>query len=223
MKAVIFDMFETLVSLFHGRTYFSEDIAKDLGIPEEEFRTAWHATEYARTIGQYTMEEGVSLSLKAIGRYSEEAVRLVVEKRLAALTDTFQSIPEETFALLTELRQRGLYVGLISNCFSDECALMQASPLFQYFDTTKLSYEQGIAKPEQTIFFRAIDELGIEPEDCLYVGDGGSGELEAANAIGMKAVQAQWFRKGFYEPHVPCPVKTEFAQAQHWQDVLKYL
>ena len=27
IKAVIFDMFETLVTLFEGRTYFSENIA----------------------------------------------------------------------------------------------------------------------------------------------------------------------------------------------------
>ncbi|MCR4642837.1 MAG: hypothetical protein K5697_12530 [Lachnospiraceae bacterium] len=31
IKAVIFDMFETLVSLFEGRTYFGEDIAADVG------------------------------------------------------------------------------------------------------------------------------------------------------------------------------------------------
>ena len=33
IKAVIFDMFETLVCLFEGRTYFSENIAEDIGIP----------------------------------------------------------------------------------------------------------------------------------------------------------------------------------------------
>ena len=37
MQAVIFDMFETLASLFEGSSYFSEDMAKDAGIPEKEF------------------------------------------------------------------------------------------------------------------------------------------------------------------------------------------
>ena len=41
IKAVIFDMFETLVTLFEGRTYFSEDIAADLGIDPEVFRHEW--------------------------------------------------------------------------------------------------------------------------------------------------------------------------------------
>ena len=32
IKAVVFDMFETLVSLFEGRTYFSEHMAEDMGL-----------------------------------------------------------------------------------------------------------------------------------------------------------------------------------------------
>ena len=51
IKAVIFDMFETLVSLFQGRTYFSEDIAADIGIPTEMFRTVWHLSETDRSTG----------------------------------------------------------------------------------------------------------------------------------------------------------------------------
>ena len=62
IKAVIFDMFETLVTLFTGRTYFSENIAQDLNIPLETFRKAWHSNEHERTIGKYTMREGVELT-----------------------------------------------------------------------------------------------------------------------------------------------------------------
>ena len=49
IKAVIFDMFETLVTLFQGKTYFSEDIAEDLGIGMNDFRREWHVTEKDRT------------------------------------------------------------------------------------------------------------------------------------------------------------------------------
>ena len=44
IKAVIFDMFETLVSLFEGRSYFSEHMAADLGLSVTEFRKDWHET-----------------------------------------------------------------------------------------------------------------------------------------------------------------------------------
>ena len=66
IKAVIFDMFETLVTLFVGRTYFSEDISRDLGVPLQDFRREWHATEKDRTLGRLTMAEGVSIALKKL-------------------------------------------------------------------------------------------------------------------------------------------------------------
>ncbi len=59
IKAVIFDMFETLASLFEGRTYFSEDIAKDLGLNHEEFRAAWHKTEEDRSSGTFALASSI--------------------------------------------------------------------------------------------------------------------------------------------------------------------
>ena len=93
IKAAIFDMFETLVTLFVGRTYFSENIAQDLGLPLEDFRKAWHETEKDRTLGKLTMAEGAALTLKKLGIYSEDNVKLICQKRLDALGDTFAAIP----------------------------------------------------------------------------------------------------------------------------------
>ena len=59
IKAVVFDMFETLVTLFEGRTYFGENIAEDVGVPPKDFRREWHAIEDARSTGQYTIKEGL--------------------------------------------------------------------------------------------------------------------------------------------------------------------
>jgi hypothetical protein len=38
-------------------------------------------------------------------------------------------------------------------------------------------------------------DLGVMPEECLYVGDGGSYELESALSFGMHPVQAVWYLK----------------------------
>ena len=35
-----------------------------------------------------------------------------------------------------------------------------------------------------------MDKLSVSPDECIYVGDGGSLELETASQIGMKALQA---------------------------------
>ncbi len=223
IKAVIFDMFETLVTLFVGRTYFSEDIAKDLGVPLEDFRREWHATEKDRTLGRLTMAEGVSIALKKLGIYSEENVNLICQKRLDALGDTFAAIPPESIKLLQDLHRKGIKTGLITNTFSDERDLIRKSPLYPLFDVTMISYEQGLCKPDPAIYQRMLETLKLSSEECLYVGDGGSRELYAARDIGMQALQCTWFHKLAFEPHIPCPVLDEFPHAEHQEDVLNYL
>ena len=221
IKAVIFDMFETLVTLFRGKTYFSEDIAADLGIDTEDFRREWHVTEKDRSTGKYTIEEGLAITLKQLGVYSEDKVKLAAEHRKQALTDTFTSIPEETVNLLRDLRKAGKKTGLITNTFSDERDFIRASELYPLFDAALISYEQGICKPDPEMFRRMTELLGVGPGECLYVGDGGSRELFAAREAGMKAVQCTWFHDLAFEPHIPCPILDEFEQAGHPSEILR--
>ncbi len=223
IKAVIFDMFETLVTLFEGRTYFSENIAADLGIPPEDFRREWHATERARSIGVYSMAEGTAITLKNLNVYSEENVQLIVRKRKEALGDTFSAIPKESIELLKKIREKGLLTGLISNSFSDERDLILGSPLYSLFDVTMISYETGLYKPDLAVFKAMIEKLGVKPEECLYVGDGGSRELYGARDAGMNAVQCTWFHDRAFEPHVSCPLLDEFPHVDKQCDVLKLI
>ena len=43
-------------------------------------------------------------------------------------------------------------------------------------------------KPDPRIYLRACDELGVEPGECLYVGDGANDELAGAQRVGMRPV-----------------------------------
>lgn len=223
IKACIFDMFETLVTLFTGRIYFSDDYARDMDIPYDVYRPLWHETDNDRTTGKLTIGEAAESVLKKLGRYSPEAVEHLMMKRHESMSDTFEATPEDTYLLLKELKKRGIKTGLISNCYSDERDMIRASSLMPYLDSVKLSYEQGIKKPDPKMFLDIANDLGVSPGECLYVGDGGSNELQAATASGMTAVQANWFRHLAYEPHIPCGIYPEFLQADTQADVLKYL
>ena len=223
IKAVIFDMFETLVTLFTGRTYFSEDIAPDVGVDQEVFRKEWHSIEHERSTGTYSIEEGLSLILKRLGIYSEEKVQLAATKRRQALEDTFSAIPDESIQLLKELKARGIKIGLMTNTFSDERDMIRSCKLFPYFDEALISYEQGICKPDLELFRRMTERLGVKPEECLYVGDGGSKELFAARDAGMNPVQCTWFHQRAFEPHIPCPILDEFEHASHQLEILEFL
>ena len=213
IKAVIFDMFETLVTLFEGRTYFSENMAGDIGADITQFRKAWHKSEHDRSIGRMTMKEGIADTLRELGMYDEKTVEELFEKRNQALGDTFSAIPKESVDLLKGLKERGLKVGLITNTFSDERDYIRRSELFPFFDAAMISYEQGILKPDPAIYVKIMKEFGVKPEECLYVGDGGSRELYAAREVGMNPVQALWFHELAFEPHVPCGILPEFPHA----------
>ena len=158
IKAVIFDMFETLITLFEGRTYFGENIAQDFKIPLPEFAKEWHATERDRSIGKYTIEEGIAVTLKRLGAYSEDKVKYAAGKRREALGDTFSNIPEDSVQLLKKLHEKNVLVGLITNTFSDERELIRTSRLFLYYDLALISYEQGILKPDQEMFRRMTEQ-----------------------------------------------------------------
>ncbi len=223
VKAVIFDMFETLVTLFTEHTYFGEDAASDAGVDPVLYRKVWHENEKDRTTGKMTIEEGIGETLRKLGVYSDELLNTIVSKRLAALKETFDQIPDESVQLLLELRRRGIKVGLITNTFSDERDLIRSSKLFPLFDATRISYEEGVLKPDPSMYQSIMIELGVTPDECLYVGDGGSRELFAARDIGMKPLQASWFRNLAFEPHIPCPVLPEYPQVMRQLDVLDYL
>ena len=225
IKAVIFDMFETLVTLFEGKTYFSENVADDLGLgPQlDAYRKTWHATENNRTLGKITFAQGIETALRALGQYTPQKVELVMKHRLAALQDTFSAIPKESVQLLQELKARGIKIGLMTNTFSDERDFIRACELFPYFDVPLISYEIGICKPSQKMFSMMTERLGVTAADCLYVGDGGSRELYAAREAGMHPVQCTWFHELAFEPHVPCPILDDFDHAEKQMDVLKFI
>ena len=57
IRAVIFDMFETLISYHTCPVYFGTQMAEDAGIPVAEFLSKWRATDYERSTGKRTVDE----------------------------------------------------------------------------------------------------------------------------------------------------------------------
>ncbi|MBQ6996188.1 MAG: HAD family hydrolase [Lachnospiraceae bacterium] len=221
IRAVIFDMFETLITHYHSPLYFGAQMAADAGIAEEKFQALWRPTEYDRTIGKLTLEEVVESILRENQCYSEELVNKIVKKRIETKQDCFRQLHSEIIPMLKKLKEKGILIGLISNCFSEEAEVIRRSVLFPYFDAAILSYEQGVQKPDEEIYKRCMASLGVAPEECLYIGDGGSNELEAARTLGMKALQAVWYlQEGTSQP---MGRMEAFEQLESPRDVLEHL
>lgn len=221
IKAVIFDMYETLITHYACPLYFSSEMAADAGIPEEKFREAWRATETERTVGKLSLEEILERILRENNSYSGEKLKYIVAKRIDTKEETFQHLHKEMIPLLKKLKGKNILIGLISNCFSEEASVIKKSMLYPYFDVPLLSYDEGLQKPDIEIFQRCLERLEVLPQECLYVGDGGSFELEAAEKVGMKAVQAAWYLKA--NALHPSKRKSGFQQIESPLELLKLL
>ena len=222
VQAVIFDMYETLVTQFCSPLYYGTEIARDVGVPPEEFLPGWRATEEARATGKLTFEDTIGRLLQSHGIFTEELHRRVVEKRIAIQADCFRHLHPGILPLLSALRERGIRIGLITNCFSEEAALIRESALFPWFDAPCLSWEEGVRKPDPAIYHACLRRLGIAPEHCLYVGDGGSFELETARSLGLQAVQATWYRQPEFE-HKQAALRPDFPHLSDPMEVLEWL
>ena len=221
IRAVIFDMFETLITHHEAPLYFGEQIAQDAGIPPDAFLALWRPTERDRSIGKLSFEEAVTRILVAHERYSPELLSVIVQRRARAKKACFEHLHPQILPMLSSLKERGILIGLISNCYSEEVAPIRESVLFPRFDACCLSYELGVQKPDEAIFSRCMDALGVTPRECLYVGDGGSSELEAAQALGMRAYQATWYFKDGASHHFPR--KEGFIQLEQPLHILRHL
>jgi putative hydrolase of the HAD superfamily len=220
-RAVIFDMFETLITHYQCPLYFGAQMAEDAGIAEDKFQSLWRPTEHERSVGKLTLEDVLEMILRENHCYSETLLKKIVEKRIAAKEECFRHLHSEIIPMLSTLKKRGLLVGLISNCFSEEADVIRKSELFPYFNAVYLSYEQGIQKPNEEIFQRCMESLSVKAEECIYVGDGGSDELETARKLGMKAFQASWYlQEGTTQP---AKRKHDFIQIEKPLDVVNFV
>ena len=100
-------------------------------------------------------------------------------------------------ALLDSLHDRRLKTGLVSNAWDPRWLLerdLEEMGLLSRLDTIVFSSEVGVRKPRPEIFYRALDDLGVEPERSVFVGDRLEADIRGAAALGMTTIQAMWFR-----------------------------
>lgn len=219
IRAVLFDMYETLCSHYRCPLYFGAQMAEDWGVEPQRFFRLWRDAqlERARTLGQLSLEELLEKIALDCGITDADRQRQLIrqscEKRLAVKRQCLRSLHPEILPMLWGLKARGLRLGLVSNCYREEAQAIREWAEGGCFDALLLSCEQGVAKPDPVIYHRAAAALGVSPGECLFIGDGGSRELYAARELGMKALQAAWYIREV-EGH-PSPVLTEFEQV--WQ------
>lgn len=89
---------------------------------------------------------------------------------------------------LTNLRGKGLTLGLISNMNRPGVELLEELGLAPYLDFAVTSHEVGATKPHPPIFHEALRRACAEPADAVHVGDQLTSDVEGARSVGIAPV-----------------------------------
>lgn len=95
---------------------------------------------------------------------------------------------DDVIPALTELKRRGIRLGVISNFDSRLDDLLQALDVHQFFDSVHISTRAGAAKPDPMIFDTALAFHNIEAQHAWHIGDSVREDIEGAEAAGIKAI-----------------------------------
>jgi putative hydrolase of the HAD superfamily len=189
IKAVIFDLFNTLTS---------HDVARDdipwtadvLGVPRNAWARALTEASGPRLTGAIREPVEIIRHLaQTIGVVaSEDKLQAAAKSHQLLFGRILASVPNANVDLLRAMRSAGLRIALLSNCDSAEIKSWAESPLSGLFDVELFSCRSEMAKPDAEFYRECLRQLDAASHECLFVGDGGHGELAGARAVGLGTV-----------------------------------
>ena len=196
-RAVVFDLFGTLIddSPPGDQRAFVAETARALGADPVRFAELWHANDVARYTGP--IEECFAAVCSPLG---VDDFTPALAPRLERMRTLLVPRPDAV-STLTELRRRGLRLGMISNASSELSGLWAESAFGPLFDAALFSADERMMKPDRRLYERMAERLGVPAGECVFVGDGAYRELQGAEAAGMAAVHIrapydEWEHKG---------------------------
>jgi HAD superfamily hydrolase (TIGR01509 family) len=172
------------------------------GLPDADAFTSY-LNEHEAELFPAASEDEIDLAAVMTSSFRAQGVDLTDDDLRVFLRATqdvwseYYKLAGSTHALLEALRARGLKLGLVSNTASPGWLLqpvLERQGLVDRVDAIVLSSEVGKRKPHSAIFERALGELGVEAAAALFVGDRLGADVLGASRVGMKTVQALWFR-----------------------------
>jgi HAD superfamily hydrolase (TIGR01509 family) len=200
IKAVLFDLFETLITESATRPAGVSSHAPALGCDRAAFRPLWKARRPAVTTGRMTFCQALRDITITLGSPADDStLRNIVEERVRIKADAFAHIEPPILTMLDDLRSRNIRLGVMSNCFAEDVTAWPGCALATRFDCTVFSCEVGLAKPDPRIYREAIGRLGVDVSETWFIGDGQDDELGGAEQVGLRALKAQWFLRRW--PH----------------------
>jgi putative hydrolase of the HAD superfamily len=208
LKAILFDLGDTLFDfqpmkrsvVFNEAGWNTYDFLATRGhsLPpfkkyfRSQVRTVWLAYFWSvisrREFNVYDLLIKVCREMK-LG-LDEQTMRELAWEWYKPITE-YTRVAADVIPTLSILRDRGLKLALVSNTFLPGFVLdkhLALHDLLEFFPVRIYSSAVGVCKPHPRIFKAALQELGVNPENALFVGDVVRKDIRGAQRMGMRAV-----------------------------------
>ena len=218
IKAVFFDLYHTLVTYDPPQEELEATALKELGVdvqPAALRGPIIAADEFIyneiarRPLSHRSREEKLALYMQYQETVLREAAvpydaKLVMDL-LGKMQQTQMNLVlfDDVAPTLTELKKRGLIMGLISNIEQDIDETLNRLGLPSWLVIVVTSQDAGANKPQPEIFLEALKRAGVRPAEALYIGDQYQVDVVGASGTGMKGILLD--RTDHYQEIKDCP------------------
>jgi putative hydrolase of the HAD superfamily len=186
LRAVIFDYGKVLSALPDADAHTA--LVETAGLPDELFEDHYWAHRHAYDLGELTGQTFWQAFAKSAGiALTPEQIDLLNRHDARMWTNLNQPIVDWAAAL----QRHGIKTAILSN-IGDVIhgALRDQFDWLAGFDRLVWSYELRIAKPDPAIFHHAVQQLGVAPEDTIFLDDIPA-NIASARSVGLDAILYQ--------------------------------
>ena len=196
VKVMFFDLYETLVTQVDPDWRpLPQTIAQRLGIDDAAFHAHWSHMNSALDLGEIRdYSDALRQVCIAAGSTPDPLVLdQLTEEYRSEIARAFETVESEIVAMIEALKRSGFTLAIITNANILDAEPWTGSILAQYFDDFLASHEIGLVKRDRRIFDLACQRLAINPDEAIFIGDGGGNELTTAREAGINPLWCSWF------------------------------
>lgn len=217
IKAVFFDLYQTLVHYQPSQEELESAALKKLGIDVAAAalrRPILTANEFIynqfakKNLSQRSREELMALYSEYQRIVLKEAGIPADEKIVLRLLGMMQQAKmdlilfDDVLPALDDLKKLDLKIGLISNIEQNMTAALDKLGLTPKLEIIVTSQDAGFTKPNPGIFQYALQKSGVKPADAVYVGDQYQVDVLGAKGTGMQGILLD--REDYYREKLDC-------------------
>jgi putative hydrolase of the HAD superfamily len=183
IRGIILDYGEVLCHKPLPETFGRMAVA--LGLAPETFEARYGRERVRYDRGDLSAE--AYWATVADGRHVVDAGLLAELRRWDV--EMWSNLDEVMIEWMGQTRAAGIKVGLLSNMPLDMAEYARANfKWLRRMDALILSSELRLAKPERAIYERAVAELGVRPDEALFIDDR-EPNVEGAREAGLHGVR----------------------------------